>query len=189
MGLLHGFTQIPWQLKSIFGLLSDTVPINGHHRSPYMILGVSAGVVSCAILASLPSGTMPYALAALLFMGENLNVAMCDVMVDATVAERTKQRPDLAAELQTLCWGSLGVFGVPAALSSGYLLHSYGPRVLFGLAVVCALGVTLAALLGWTGEAAAARVSPRGGGEGGGGGAGLAHLGTCPACDGALTVW
>ena len=40
--------------------------------------------------------------------GTNLNVAMADVMVDATVAQRAKQRPELAADMQALCWGSLG---------------------------------------------------------------------------------
>src|SRR6056297_546896 len=44
MGHLSGFAGIPWQLKSLFGLLSDTLPINGYHRSPYMMIGGTIGM-------------------------------------------------------------------------------------------------------------------------------------------------
>ena len=33
-GHLSGFSHIPWQLKSVFGLLSDTVALGGLHRTP-----------------------------------------------------------------------------------------------------------------------------------------------------------
>ncbi len=47
----------------------------------------------------------------MLFLACNLNVALADVMIDATVAEQTKRRPELGAELQALCWGALGAVG------------------------------------------------------------------------------
>ena len=45
-GHLSGFTHIPWQLKSIFGLLSDTVAVRGLHRTPYLLLAGSVGLLS-----------------------------------------------------------------------------------------------------------------------------------------------
>jgi len=42
-GRLNGFASIPWQLKAIFGLLSDTVAIRGLHRSPYLLIAGASG--------------------------------------------------------------------------------------------------------------------------------------------------
>lgn len=57
-GQLAGASHIPWQLKSLFGLLSDTVPINGRHRSPYMLLAGLLGATATLLLVSLPACAM-----------------------------------------------------------------------------------------------------------------------------------
>mgnify|MGYP002049717949 CR=1 FL=1 len=44
-GQMIGFSRIPWQLKSCFGLLSDALPICGYRRGPYMM---SAGARAAA---------------------------------------------------------------------------------------------------------------------------------------------
>jgi hypothetical protein len=44
-------------------------------------------------------------------------------MVDATVAERAKLAPERTADLQALCQGSFGVFGIPIALAKGKAQH------------------------------------------------------------------
>jgi len=93
MGHLAGFAGIPWQLKSLFGLLSDTLPINGYHRSPYMMLAGCIGMVANAVLAFAPASLIGYNSAACLFLACNLNVALADVMIDATVAEQVRVRP------------------------------------------------------------------------------------------------
>ena len=51
---LLGFAGMPWQLKSLFGLLSDMVPINGWHRSPYMLFAGVVGVAATLLLTLLP---------------------------------------------------------------------------------------------------------------------------------------
>ena len=50
-GQINGFTKIPWQIKALWGLLSDTVPINGYHRRPYILFAGSIGVVAVLLLA------------------------------------------------------------------------------------------------------------------------------------------
>ena len=151
-GQLYSFANIPWQLKSLFGLLSDTVPVNGRHRSPYMLLAGCLGVIASTLLTFVPSEAMGYSFLALLLLMANVNFALPDVMIDATVAERAKLRPDRAADLQALCWGSLGMLQIPAAISKGYLMDAGGPRLLFGLAIVTASCVTVPPLLGWLKE-------------------------------------
>ena len=159
-GLISGFANVPWQLKSLFGLLSDTVPINGLHRSPYMLLAGVLGVAANLLLTILNPEAVGYAFAALLLLLANVNFAVPDVMIDATVAERAKTHPARAADLQALCWGSLGALQIPAAISKGYLLEGFGVHVLFGLAVLTATCVTIPPMLGWLGEKR--RPGPRG---------------------------
>ena len=159
-GIIDGFANVPWQLKSLFGLLSDTVPINGLHRSPYMFLAGILGVAANLLLTMLNPDAVGYAFAALLLLLANVNFAVPDVMIDATVAERAKTHPARAADLQALCWGSLGAMQIPAAISKGYLLEGFGVHVLFGLAVLTALCVAIPPMLGWLGEKR--RPGPRG---------------------------
>ena len=99
-GQLLGFSSIPWQLKSLFGLLSDTVPIRGLHRAPYMLFAGVVGVAATVALTALPPGAIGVELLACVFLLINVNFAMPDVMIDATVAERSKVRPEFTAELQ-----------------------------------------------------------------------------------------
>ena len=152
MGHLSGFAGIPWQLKSLFGLLSDTLPIHGYHRSPYMLLAGAIGMAANAILAGAPPGLIGYHSAALLFLSCNLNVTLADVMIDATVAEQTKRRPELGAELQALSWGALGGFGTIAYVFSGWALENVGPRILFAFSIGSSACAAIPGAFRWLGE-------------------------------------
>ena len=70
-----GFARIPWQLKSLFGLLSDLLPIEGYHRAPYMLIAGCLGVFGNLVLTVLPMATPPWG-AGLLLMLTNVNFAM-----------------------------------------------------------------------------------------------------------------
>ena len=91
-GQLEGFAHIPWQLKSLFGLASDTLPFNGLHRAPYMILAGCLGMLAMLIITLFRQVVInSYTLAAFVFLCANLNFAMPDVMIDATVAVRRRR--------------------------------------------------------------------------------------------------
>ena len=99
-GRLTGAAQVPWHLKSLFGLLSDTVPLFGRRRAPYMIIAGSLGLGSALLLSTVPPTAFTPRIALLLLLCSSASFAIPDVMLDATVAERCRRRPDLAAELQ-----------------------------------------------------------------------------------------
>ena len=120
-GIIDGFANVPWQLKSLFGLLSDTVPINGLHRSPYMFLAGILGVAANLLLTMLNPDAVGYAFAALLLLLANVNFAVPDVMIDATVAERAKTHPagrqtcrPFAGDLLAQCRSRCNLQGVSA---------------------------------------------------------------------------
>lgn len=146
-----GFGRIPWQLKSLFGILSDLVPIDGLHRAPYMIIAGILGVVGNGMLMVMPASAAS-ATAGLWLLLSNVNFALPDVMIDATVAERAKINPARTADMQALCWGSLFTLSIPAQLFAGWLLTVFGPRIIWGGAVIMATCVGIPAALGWLGE-------------------------------------
>ena len=149
--IVQGFARIPWQSKALFGLASDLFPIHGYHRAPYMMLASCLGALGNLCLCLLTAGAPLYITAMLLLLG-NLNFALPDVMIDATVAERAKVVPARTADMQALCWGSLFALQIPMSLSTGYMLATAGPRLLLGLSVVTATCVGVPAGLGWLGE-------------------------------------
>jgi hypothetical protein len=96
---VQGFARMPWQVKPLFGMLSDLVPISGLHRAPYMLLAGVLGVVGNGMLMLLPTSA-PIAFVGLLLLLSNVSFALPDVMIDATVAERAQRVPARTADMQ-----------------------------------------------------------------------------------------
>lgn len=65
-------SQTPWNMKPIYGMASDSIPIFGLHRAPYIALGGVLGITCFAFLSSIQLHNI---LAVVLFFGVNLSVA------------------------------------------------------------------------------------------------------------------
>eukprot|EP00249_Psilotum_nudum_P014076 c24652_g1_i1 orf=228-1754(+) len=140
----QAFVGMPWNMKPIYGLISDTFPISGYKKWPYLALcGIIGGVFLWALALSTPSPVS----AAMLMAGAALCTAFPDVVTDATVAERSRITPSFASDLQTLSWGSLAIGGLIGCGISGSAVHSLGPRNSFFLISVAPVMLLLAALL------------------------------------------
>ena len=87
------------------------------------------------------------------------NCAWTQVIVDGTVAERSKQRPEFAAELQAMLWAARNGVGIPSSIGRGYIIEFGGPRLMFGLSIVPMAVVLLPPLLGWIEKRPRARVA------------------------------
>lgn len=149
---VDGFANIPWQVKALFGMASDSFSICGLRKTPYIILASIGGIVSAASLWLAPIAS--YQSAALLLVLANLSIASPDVMIDGTTAENSRKHPHLAADLQTLSWSSLYACAMVANLAVGELVKpsSIGARGVFGLLWVTSLAALIPACLGWLGE-------------------------------------
>lgn len=79
---MHARTHLPFH-PQLYGLMSDTLPIFGYHRGPYIFMAGSLGFLSWVILAlnSKPS----VGLSAFLFILANYSIASPDVIIDAAV--------------------------------------------------------------------------------------------------------
>jgi hypothetical protein len=145
-------SSVPWSIKSLFGLASDFYPILGLHRTPYMILASLLGVLSWLALGLLPLSLLSVpGVTLFLFLG-NYSIASPDVMLDASVAGKSREHPHLASDLQTLCWGGFGVFKILSLVLAPQVYALFGAQALLALTALTAVAVTVPSSLGWLGE-------------------------------------
>ncbi|EGB07924.1 hypothetical protein AURANDRAFT_2498, partial [Aureococcus anophagefferens] len=150
---LDGFSNIPWQIKAVYGMASDSYALwGGLRKAPYMVCAGVGGVLAALALGA--ARTRNVGAVALLLVVANLSIASPDVMVDGATAERCRTHPKLAADLQSLSWGSLYATSLLANVAMGYLVQPdvLGARGCFGLMTLTSLAVLLPAAAGWLGE-------------------------------------
>ncbi|KAK9826138.1 hypothetical protein WJX81_008063 [Elliptochloris bilobata] len=134
---------LPWVVKPLYGFISDTIPILGMRRRPYLVACGLAGALSFALLGALPP-TAGAALA-LMALGE-LAIAFSDVVIDGVVVERSRNESQATAgSLQSICWGSQAVGRLSSAYTSGWLIDKAGPRMALALMAIFPLAICLTA--------------------------------------------
>mmetsp|Transcript_31348 Transcript_31348/g.58343 ORF Transcript_31348/g.58343 Transcript_31348/m.58343 type:complete len:551 (-) Transcript_31348:1096-2748(-) len=143
-------SQTPWNLKPVYGMTSDSLPIFGYHRTPYIILAGCIGLACFCMLGTVRLGS-PAMIVTLLF-GVNLSVASPDVMVDGIIAERSRQYPQFASDLQSLCWGCMSICAILAYLTSGYMIANFGSIAIFRILIGSSAIILVAGSLNWFGD-------------------------------------
>ncbi|XP_019248142.1 PREDICTED: probable folate-biopterin transporter 3 isoform X2 [Nicotiana attenuata] len=129
--IYFGIIQLPWVVKPLWGLLTDTLPIFGYRRRPYFMLGGFIGVV--AMLSLSINQNLHLAFALLCLMAGSAGVAIADVTIDACVTENSISYPSLASDMQSLCGLSSSVGQLIGFGISGFLVHLIGSKGVFGI--------------------------------------------------------
>lgn len=126
---LMGVAALPWVLKPVFGLVSDSLPLFGFRRRSYLFL---SGVLGCGAWLSLATLVQTAWQATLAILVASIAIALSDVIVDSLVVERARQ--ESATEmgtLQSLSWGATALGGILTAYFSGQLLQWFSARTVF----------------------------------------------------------
>ena len=101
---------IPWNLKFVAAFISDTLPIRGRRRRPYMVAGVLGEGLFWGLLSWLPASTL--LTAGLMFM-QRISLLFKAVMLDTITVETMNryEAGDQKGKLQssTRLWGKLPV--------------------------------------------------------------------------------
>ena len=92
---------MPWNLKAFMGFVSDSFPICGLRRKPYMLMGMAVCSLSWILFGILPSPSLVASCSLIFFAVFGLIFA--DVMADALVVEivRCEKTP---GGVQSTCW-------------------------------------------------------------------------------------
>ena len=145
------FAHLPWEVKAVYGMVSDSLSFCGLRRSPYLIIAGILGAASGFALWTIPVGIMG---AAFFLTCVQFTVALADVMIDGSSGEKAHERPDMAADLQAIMHCASYLVGFFGDIVVGYIVDPdvVGSRGVFGLFIITALSFTIPTAMGWLGE-------------------------------------
>ncbi|EEY53200.1 folate-Biopterin Transporter (FBT) family [Phytophthora infestans T30-4] len=137
------FMMVPWGIKPLYGIISDSLPLFGYHRKSYMMLCSTVGAIATLTLAVPDLITTPVG-AVLVLMLNSLSTAVIDVVIDARVVEMSRLDPKCGAnDLQSVSWISMAVGGVLGSFLSGPATHNLGVRGVFCFAAIGPLTILI----------------------------------------------
>jgi MFS family permease len=137
--------SLPWVLKPLYGLLSDSLPIFGSRRRSYLVLVSGLGAAAMIMLASAPvdHGGMGLVLGLAV---ATVAVAFADVVVDAHMVEVAQPR-GLTGTLQAVQWAAMYTATALAGVLGGRLSAPYYDQMALALAAGASLSMLALALL------------------------------------------
>ena len=141
----------PWALKSIIGIVSDTVSILGFHKLPYIYASLTLAIISCIVLASAwPVGPI-YAVGLLLMI--NLACAVTDLLVEARYSECINKEASQGPNITSFVWTGIAVGSMLSTVPIGLLLE-YGvePHWLYYIPILPMITVLYFVCRNWLGD-------------------------------------
>ena len=150
--ILGVWAGLPWNFKMIAAFTSDTVPIFGRRRVPYLAIGLLLQLIAYFIMAQAvqDGGLLPMSLGALDFI-QACGMVLLGTMSDTIIVE-TMKREDTGkgtfGNLQTDCWISIFVGQLIGSTISGHVHAALGTASVFRMAALLKVGMlTLPAML------------------------------------------
>ena len=109
---------MPWCSKPLWGHLSDNVPLCGYRKRWYVVMAAMVGLASSVVLGTLDLSINS---AAGLFTAVSVSVVVCDLLFEASYAERIKTALLSGPDLVSFAWGMTMVGTAFAAVLAGVL--------------------------------------------------------------------
>ncbi|HET7058368.1 MAG TPA: MFS transporter [Nitrospiraceae bacterium] len=116
------FVAIPWIVKPLYGLISDSIPLFGYRRKSYLVLATSLSTFGYLAMSQLAA---PHAILTVLLV-TTLGIAAMDVLVDALMVEEG-QKTGLIGQFQGQQWTWLNIASITAAALGGWLIEVSTP--------------------------------------------------------------
>ena len=116
---------LPWNIKVLFAFLSDSYPIFGYRRKPYILIGIIICAVSWILFGVLPQPNILLS-AGLIFLA-TLGLIVSDVMIDSMVVEKVliAERGNHVGEMQTTCFLLRFIGSLVGYILGGILLDPF----------------------------------------------------------------
>lgn len=140
MGISAGKLQVykaaaiaPWALKPVVALMSDMMPIMGYRKMPYVVMTTMLAMVGAGLLGTGIVSSVHLVVACLFLIF--LQISSVDVLVEAKQSEEVKQKAKLGPEFFTFTWLGINVGQVASVCLLGPLIHHFGPRIPFIVAM------------------------------------------------------
>lgn len=127
--------MLPWSIKIIYGILSDTVPIFGSKRRSYLYIGAMLQIFSMSMMSA--NFVLTAELATALLFLSNMAVAMSDVVLDSLMVVQSRVDPENGSEdLQSWSWMCCAFGGIFGSVAAAFITESFDPSYCFAISMV-----------------------------------------------------
>src|SRR5213080_4621387 len=133
---------LPWVIKPLYGMISDSFPLFGTRRKSYFLLTSALATLAGIALGLVGEPTYSKLAVFMLIMG--LGIAFTDVLTDAMMVENGKPL-GLTGAFQSVQWTAISIATLLVGLIGGYFAQH---RMLQGAFVVAAAFPFVAAMMG-----------------------------------------
>ena len=125
---MGGLAGIPWCLKPVYGFISDTYPIFGYRRRPYIMLGCWMTTLSYWIL---PWYANNMEMVCFCMFLSSFGTCVADVVCDSIlVTHAKKESEENTGDIQSWCWGLRAFGGLLASLTGGVAYDAIGAELI-----------------------------------------------------------
>lgn len=129
--ILKTITLLPFSLKPLFGLLSDTITIDGYHKKWYMIFSLILSSISCLLITIIWTHNLNPELFTLLLIIVYISIGVTDLLTEAKYSEKIKIFHDQGPKLISFVIGGLFLGEMLSIILSGLLIHINQKRILY----------------------------------------------------------
>jgi MFS family permease len=110
--------SVAWNIKPLYGLISDFFPLFGYRRKSYLLLTTAMATAGWFLLGSQPVYAYGPTLVILVLCG--LGLAFSDVLCDAVMVETGKPL-GMTGRFQAIQWGAINTASILAGIGGGWL--------------------------------------------------------------------
>jgi hypothetical protein len=117
----------PWNIKWLYGIVSDNIPLFGYHVKPYLVVSSifaaigHVGLSTSSLSYSIFTYTLYYTIL-------QFSAALADVLVDSLVVKVGRDAPNGSADLQSFSWIAFAIGGILGNLIGGPMVQFWNPR-------------------------------------------------------------
>lgn len=133
MQVYGALASLPWALKPLLGMLSDSCPILGYKKRYYMFIVSAAGVVGFSVVGLAPGLTLHAVIVAKTLI--SIQIAGCDLLVEARYASEMREKPEKGPDLMAFLHGGMTVSKLVASCSIGLVIDHMGPRAAYAICI------------------------------------------------------
>lgn len=133
-------TALPWALKPIIGVVSDTFPIFGYKKAPYIMMVSILAIAGFLYVGLSPKGSPLPAIVCGLICG-TLQISVVDLLTEAKYSEKMRDHTEYGPDLVTFVWSGVTIGGIVGTATVGLLLqYGGGPKIVY---LICAAAAAI----------------------------------------------
>jgi len=135
MQIFLGLVMLPWAIKPVFAILSESKPLFGYSKLPYLGIGAIGTAIALAILGSFRTELSLYSLATMFFLC-NAGLCMLDLMAETSYSMQIRDHPTSAPDLMAYIFGGTHIAQICGLMFGGYVIAASSHWAVLGLLAI-----------------------------------------------------